>query len=61
MSLWDTIKVWINEKSLGVILNVIGILLILIVAKILISWMKKALIKMLAKSKRLTTLWQDLL
>ncbi len=61
MSLWDTIKVWINEKSLGVILNVIGILLILIVAKILISWMKKALIKMLAKSKKINDLMARLI
>ena len=61
MSLWDTVKVWINEKSLGVILNVIGILLILIVAKILISWMKKVLIKMLAKSKKINDLMSRLI
>ncbi|NCB00777.1 MAG: mechanosensitive ion channel family protein [Spirochaetia bacterium] len=61
MSLWDSVKLWINEKSLGVILNVIGIIVILIVAKVLISWMKKVLVRMFAKSKKINDLMSRLI
>ncbi len=61
MSLWDLMKLWINEKSLGVILNAVGIILILIVSEIVISWMKKVLIKMFAKSKKINDLMARLL
>lgn len=61
MSLWDSVKIWINEKSLSVILNAFGIILIIIVSMVLISWMKKVLVKMLARSKKINDLMSRLI
>ena len=60
-SLWDSIMLWINEEAVGVIFTLVGILLILIVGKILISLMKKSLAKSLVKSKKINELMQKLI
>jgi small conductance mechanosensitive channel len=61
MSLWDSVKIWINEKSLGVILNAVGIILIIVISEIIIAWMKKVLVKMFARSKKINDLMSRLL
>jgi small conductance mechanosensitive channel len=60
-SLWDSIMLWINEEAVGVIFTLVGILLILIVGKILISLLKKSLAKSLGKSKKINGLMQKLI
>lgn len=60
-SLWDSMALWFNEEAVGLLFKVIGILIILIVGKILISLMKKRIGKSLTKSKKINELMQRLI
>lgn len=60
-SLWDSLLLWFNEEAVGIIFQIVGILLILIVGKILISLLKKWLAKSMGKSKKLNELMQKLI
>ncbi len=60
-SLWDSMALWFNEEAVGLLFKVIGILIILIVGKILISLMKKWIGKSLTKSKKINELMQRLI
>src|SRR5690554_3198815 len=60
-SLWDSMVLWFNEEAVGLLFKVIGILIILIVGKILISLMKKWIGKSLTKSKKINELMQRLI
>ena len=59
-SLWDSLLHWFNEEAVGVLFTVIGILLILIIGKILISLLKRWVTRSLAKSKKINELMQKL-
>ncbi|WP_422479953.1 mechanosensitive ion channel family protein [Pleomorphochaeta sp. DL1XJH-081] len=60
-SLWDSLLLWFNEEAVGIVFQIVGILLILIVGKILISLLKKWLTKSMGKSKKLNELMQKLI
>ena len=60
-SLWDSMVLWFNEEAVGVLFNLIGIVVILIVGKILISLLKKWITKSLAKSEKINELMQKLM
>ncbi len=61
LSIWNSVKIWINEKSVGFIFNIIGILLIILVSELIITWMRKILTKVFTKSKKINDLMARLL
>ena len=60
-SLWDSLMLWFNEEAVSLIFQIVGILLILIVGKILITLLKKWITKSLTKSKKINELMQKLI
>ena len=60
-SVWESLVLWFNEEAVGVFFTIIGILLILIVGKILIAFLKKWIEKSLKKSKKINELMQKLI
>ena len=60
-SIWDSLMLWFNEEAVSLIFQIVGILLILIVGKILITLLKKWITKSLTKSKKINELMQKLI
>ncbi|MDC7245335.1 MAG: mechanosensitive ion channel family protein [Sphaerochaetaceae bacterium] len=60
-SIWDSVVLWFNEQAVDVAWNIIGIILIFIIGQILISWFKRVLKRLFARTKKINDLMERLL